>query len=149
MSYCTWHNYGIGFNIDDGLFINDDKLIAAIDGSHLMDKYDETFKEVYEECDKDINEACIEIDEYGLGMASVIARIIEERNPGLYLCACDDYNGNQYVMYQASYPWDMSDFDKTLTKEKITDIFEEFINSITDTPIDRSIIGDCEVENGG
>jgi len=87
---------------------------------------------LYEELEKLIRDGC---DRFLCGMAE-----------GFDLTACDDCNGKGYVLYQAKYPWQITDADKPLTEEKLTDIFNHYVGILTDEAIP---VEDQSVENGG
>ena len=80
-----------------------------------------------------------------LGLATILSEVIAETE-GINLTACDDYDGNAYLLYKPMYPWQMDDIDCGQTEEKIAGIFRRYISILTDTPIE---IDYQEVENGG
>ena len=80
-----------------------------------------------------------------LGLATILSEVIAEVE-GINLTACDDYDGNAYLLYKPMYPWQMGDTDCGQTEEKIVGIFRRYISILTDTPIE---IDYQEVENGG
>lgn len=145
---------GMGFKIN-GVKINTEKFIAVLKAANLTDCYGESisenFDEAYENCERDIYDTCREFDDIGLGIANIIVSILEKENNGLTLTGCDNYNGEQFVLYQPKYPWDIAnnEFERTLTKSKLVDIFVDFISRITDNPVNEEIVQSYFVENCG
>ena len=153
MSFYSYHIYGIGVNVDE-LPIDDTLLVGAIKKSRFAKNI---AKEVDKICAKGYNsieDACDEIcmassNMAPNGVATVIARLIEERNPGLCLIDCRDYDDTRYIVYQPDYSWRMNDFDKLLTREKLCSIFVDFLNTISREEITNDVVDDREIENGG
>lgn len=154
MSFYSYHIYGIGVNVDE-VPIDETLLIDAIKASHIKENIAEEFDRIYAECNSDIEQTCDEISEElfetaSNGIATIIARLIEEQNPGLCLVDCQDFVGNRYIVYAPDYPWQMNDFDKSLTETKLQAIFIDFLNTITKPTeeITNDIIDYYAVENG-
>lgn len=145
MSYDTWHNYGYGICVDDigeenierlqTLLLQAPEVKAKIESWLTERKIKAPSWDDYMEFDQD----------YHLGLATILSEVIAEAE-GINLTACDDYNGNVYLLYKPMYPWQMSNMDCGQTEEKIVGIFRRYINILTDTPIE---IDYQEVENGG
>lgn len=153
MSFYSYHIYGVGVNVDE-LPIDETLLIDAIRASHIKENIAEEFDRIYAECDNDIEQACDEISmslskAAPNGTATIIARLIEEQNPGLCLVDCCDYNDTRYIVYMPDYPWRMNDFDKSLTGKKLCSIFVDFLNTIINEEITNDVVDDREIENGG
>lgn len=152
MSYQTWHTYGIGVDMNElRPKIDENKLIAVIKASDIEENIADKFDALYIECGKDLDETCMVLnnDAFMLGVTSILATLIENQNPGLCVTACDDFEGTQYIVYCPDYPWHMNDFDKSLTEEKLTDIFVRFFNTITNETVTNEIVSKHEIENGG
>lgn len=80
-----------------------------------------------------------------LGLAAIMERVIHEAE-GIKLTACDDLNCVDYLIYEPSYPWQMSEWDLALTEEKLAAIFRKYVSILTDVPIElglQEIICDC------
>ena len=145
MSYDIWHNYGYGICVDDigeenierlqTLLLQAPEVKAKIESWLTERKIKAPSWDDYMEFDQD----------YHLGLATILSEVIAEAE-GINLTACDDYNGNVYLLYKPMYPWQMSNMDCGQTEEKIVGIFRRYINILTDTPIE---IDYQEVENGG
>lgn len=79
-----------------------------------------------------------------LGVAAILERVIHEAE-GIKLTACDNRCCEDYLIYEPSFPWQMSEWDLALTEEKLTAIFRKYVNILTDVPIElglQEIIGD-------
>lgn len=145
MSYDIWHNYGYGICVDDigeenierlqTLLLQAPKVKAKIESWLAERKIKAPTWNDYMEFDQD---CC-------LGLATILSEVIAEAE-GINLTACDDYDGNAYLLYKPMYPWQMDDIDCGQTEEKIAGIFRRYISILTDTPIE---IDYQEVENGG
>ena len=145
MSYDIWHNYGYGICVDDigeenierlqTLLLQAPEVKAKIESWLTERKIKAPSWDDYMEFDQD----------YHLGLATILSEVIAEVE-GINLTACDDYDGNAYLLYKPMYPWQMGDMDCGQTEEKIVGIFRRYISILTDTPIE---IDYQEVENGG
>lgn len=145
MSFQTWHNYGYGICVDGIKVHSVDRLenLLAL-APKFKAKIDEWLQEMgiqeptwdnYMEYD----------DVYGLGLATLINEAIEEVE-GISMTACADFEGTTYLMYQAKYPWELTDTECGLTKEHMTGIFERYVGILTDEEI---LIGEQSAANGG
>ena len=118
MSYSTWIVYGYGICVDD-IETTAEKLLelASMDKDVLKDvrEYlDEVYPNGYKDEDltlDDFNE--LEGDYCEKGVAYVLNQIIDD----IPIEFAYDYYGVQYILYTPTYPWFMTDTDKTLTKE--------------------------------
>lgn len=145
MSYSTWHNYGYGICVDDINTQNVERLRALLElAPEFKAKIEDWLSEL------DIKEPSwddyMEFDQdYCLGLATILKEVIAEAE-GIDLTACDNYDSIAYLLYQPMYPWDMSESDRGLTKEKVAELFRRYASILTDTPIE---VDDQAVENGG
>ena len=80
-----------------------------------------------------------------LGLATILRRTIEEVE-GISLTACDDSEGRTYLMYQPRYPWQITEKERNLTEERLTELFQRYFGMLTDEIID---IEYQSAENGG
>lgn len=145
MSYSTWHNYGYGICVDDikeedvgklqELLNHAPEFHATIQRWLTEANITEPTWDDYMEFDQD----------YYLGLATILKEVIAEAE-GIDLTACDNYDSIAYLLYQPMYPWDMSESDRGLTKEKVAELFRRYASILTDTPIE---VDDQAVENGG
>lgn len=145
MSFQTWHNYGYGICTDD-ITVRDvkrlEKLLAMapVYQGKIKTQLSECRIQAptwtdYEECDTD----------YDLGIATILREVIEEAE-GICLTACDDFSGKVYLLYQPCFPWHLTDAERRLTQDQVTELFQRYVKILTDEPIE---IDDQEVENGG
>ena len=145
MSYHTWHIYGYGIKTSDITDLTVEKLRNFI---HLAPLYKNAIKQRIKErsyTDLALKEY-IETDENeSYGLAGVIKEVIFECE-GIDLTACDDFDGNEYLLYEPIYPWYMNETDKTLTPENLSHIFKKYLRYLTDKEIE---IAYYTVANGG
>ena len=145
MSYSTWHNYGYGICVDDINTQNVERLRALLE---LAPKFKAKIEDWLSELD--IKEPSwddyMEFDQdYCLGLATILMEVIAEAE-GIDLTACDNYDSKAYLLYQPMYPWDMSESDRGLTKEKVAELFRRYAGILTEMPIE---VDAQAVENGG
>ena len=145
MSYSTWHNYGYGICVDDINTQNVERLRVLLE---LAPKFKAKIEDWLSELD--IKEPSwddyMEFDQdYCLGLATILMEVIAEAE-GIALTACDNYDSKAYLLYQPMYPWDMSESDRGLTKEKVAELFRRYAGILTEMPIE---VDAQAVENGG
>lgn len=145
MSYSTWHIYGYGVCTSD-LKVNSaeriEKLLA------FAPEYRKDIHEWLEDCDIKKPRVVDYLDfdqDYGNGIATILKEVIRE-SEGIEFDACDDFDGKRYLIYLPSYPWQMTELDRTMTKEKLDETLKKYISIISDSEI---AIDFQEVENGG
>lgn len=152
MSYHTWTTYGFGFCVDDiyneSLSVDKILKLAAMEPDVLDDVYDyidqfclENEITKYEFTVDDFDE--LEGDFCERGIAYILYHVIKKELPVVF---ADDFDGVPYILYCPSYPWNLEDKEKNLTKNDIIDIFNKYIKILTDITI--SIDHQC-VQNGG
>jgi hypothetical protein len=147
MSYHTWHTYGIGFCVYD-IQTTPARLLelAALDSQTLLDVENyltERFDGGYLIGELTMEDFCdLEGDFCERDISYVLRRVIKEI-PVVYV---DDYEGTPYILYCPTYPWNLTENEIGLTREKVEGIFEKYIEILTDDVID---IDWQEVENGG
>ena len=145
MSYHTYSVDGYGFSVDD---ID----TTAVKIRRLLLSAPEFDKEVRNEL-KDIGivnptlEDYLEYDQdYSSGLAYILQQVIKEAED-IDLVIADNFDCEWYVLLCPAYPWEnISKQQKSLSIEKVTEIFNRYINILTDSPVS---IEYQSVENGG
>ena len=175
MSYHTCTDYGYGFctdNLTNYSFesirklceLNKETLSEYEDNLHLY-LSDNTAME-YDD-DMDINALVQYANEFdsidvnsflderhddtyeGYGIGYYLKDIIK-RNEDIELYACDDFDGNHYLLFTPSYPWSkMSEKERNITKEEFNDILRKYVNIVTNNHSDNIAFDYETVENGG
>ena len=148
MSYTTWSVHGYGICVDD-IKTTAEKLLklASMDKDVLKDvrEYlDAIYPNGYNDEDltiDDFNE--LEGDYCEKGIAYVLYQVIDN---DISIEFAYDYYGVQYILYTPTYPWFMTDTDKTLTEEDVENMFKKYVKILTDEDIN---IDYYSVENGG
>ena len=145
MSYTSWHNYGYGIRVDDIVCSDVERLeqllttapdfSAKLHGWLSETGINEPGWEDYMEYDQD----------FCLGLATILKEVIEETE-GIQMTACDDYNSVTYLLYQPSYPWELTDQERNLTEQQVAEIIGRHVRILTSKPIE---IDYQAVENGG
>lgn len=145
MSYQTWHHYGYGINasaIPDSSVGHMNALLEQ--APKFKGKVEEWLAkhEIIEPSYEDY----LEYDDVCMcGLAAILSEVIEEAE-GIVFTACSDFDGDQYLIYQPSYPWNLPEAEAALTEERIDEILTKYVAILTDEPIE---IDYQSVENGG
>lgn len=147
MSYETWHDYGYG--ICTSTLAED----ASFEGLlNLLYKVPTTYNRLLETFEKNgidtpTHEDYLEaLDGYSCyGITDLLVDAIHE-NEGIWFTATSDFEGETYLIYQPSYPWNLSREEMSLTQNDINEILEEYISILTDEPIAPDF---WEIANGG
>lgn len=145
MSMKTWINYGIGVCTSELEIKSLEAIKALVALSPCLEK---DLKEYFEDCEIESPEIAdyLEYDEdCRSGLAYLLQRVINDVE-NLMFTACDDYEGRIYLIYQPSYPWDMTDKEKSLSEADIKDILAKYLSMVTDDDLD---VGEIEAENFG
>ena len=145
MSYTSWHTYGYGVNVSE---IKCDSLERFRELLYKAPIYANDIENWREESEIEISsvEDYYEFDEdYRLGLAAIMKEVIMEAE-GIEFTPCDDFEGTQYLLYSPSYPWELSEKEKGLTKEKIKKLLIKYFSIITDDALD---VDYYQPENGG
>lgn len=145
MSYQTWHNYGYGICVDDIKEQSVDRLEKLLElapelQARMRDWLLKTGATAptwddYMGYDED----------YDLGLAVILREAIQEIE-GIELTACNNFECEKYLIYQPSYPWNLTDTERNLTEQNVKEILLRYVSVLTDEtiPIDHQ-----SVENGG
>lgn len=145
MSTCTWINYGIGL-CTSSLTL---KSVEAIE--KLLTKapsFRQEIHEFFKECGIDEPEIQDYVDydeDYHNGIAYILKEVIEERE-GVFLTACDDVDGNDYLIFPQMYPWELNWKERRMTRRKVERLLKKYLSIITEDPLD---IDDIQAENYG
>lgn len=145
MSYTTWHNYGYGICTSD-LEIKSVKRIEEL--LIHAPEYRKEIQDWFDECDNrepTVDDYFDFDQDYQNGIATILKEVIKEAT-GIEFEACDDFDCMRYLIYMPSYPWSMTERDRTVTKEELDEVLKKYVSIITDSEI---IIDYQEVENGG
>ena len=145
MSYTTWHNYGRGICTDDITVYNVLRLQKLLELAPQFQTEVQSWL-----LERDIAsptwEDYMDYDcDYELGLATILQKVIEEAE-GISLTACDNYDGITYLLYQAKFPWQITDTERGLTEDKLTEMFNRYVGILTDEIVP---VEDQSVENGG
>lgn len=146
-SYET-RGFGIEFDHHCGTNTTGDKIRELLKlAPQFKEEIVEQFKDweiEYEDATVD-DFADIEQDFY-TGIPYIIAKVINERYDCDFMEALSDENSKLYLLMCRCMPWQMSDFEKQLTEEKLTEIIGEHYRILYDDVVN---IGDVSVYNFG
>lgn len=145
MSFSTWHNYGYGVCTSD-LKVNSVERIEKL--LEFAPEYRDDIHGWFEESgiNKPTVDDYLDFDQdYNNGIAAILKEVIRE-SEGIEFEACDNFDCMRYLIYMPSYPWHMTERDRTVTQEELDAILKKYISVISDTEFD---IDFQEVENGG
>lgn len=131
------NGYGVRFGRSSGTNTTPEKIRTLLEFAPLfkeeMMEYFEDIDVVYENATVDDFESFEQ--DYYTGIPYIIARVINEKYKEEFMEAMSDDDCFLYLYYPAQMPWDMSEFEKELTKEKITSIIEECWNILYDSGV--------------
>lgn len=80
------------------------------------------------------------------GVGALLCDVMNECEEDITFDAVDDFDGEQYVLLLEQMPWHMTEREKALTPESLTEIFKKYCDILIDG---KYSIGDYEVCNGG
>ena len=131
MSYHTWYTYGYGICTDKIQISSVESLKKLIS---FAPNYEINLKKWFAE--NEIKEPTIDDyleydEEEYCRLASILKAVILEIE-GIEFTACDNFDGENYLVYEPSYPWYMSKKDNMLTEEKVEEILRKYISVITE-----------------
>lgn len=145
MSHVSWHNYGFGICTDPLAAADVSRIRELI---HCAPAYEAKVEDLLR--DSGISDATaddyleLEINNC-YGIASIMAEVIGEAED-LLLTACDNYDGEQYLLYMPSYPWSLRAEEHNLTEDHVRRIIEKYAAILSDEAVE---VGYESVENGG
>ena len=137
MSYRVWSVDGYGICTDD-ICTDRDRLLSFIKQAPI---FKEEFMEWIGDFAEDPNDFTLEemeeyVDEYGyMGIAPIMYAVINELEK-IDLTIVTDVCGVTYLLLEPAYPWtNLSDEERNLTKESLSDIFAKYCKMLTDAEI--------------
>lgn len=145
MGYETWHNYGYGINASAIPDASVDQLNALLDHAPHFKTVVEDWLAKHDITDPTYEDYLAYDDVCICGLAAILAEVIEEAE-GIVFSACTDFEGDQFLIYQPSYPWNLPEAEASLTVEKIDEILTKYVVILTDEPVE---IDYQSIENGG
>lgn len=115
MGYYFWHKRGYGICISE-LEVHAEGLkelleLAPLFNVALSDGQDND-PELYQD------------------LSTILKEVILE-SEGITLTDCDDMDGRQYLLYEPSYPWKLSDKEKTLTESDVCELINRYASVLT------------------
>lgn len=132
MSYNTWHDYGYGF------------CVSRLNKTALK-RIEQTF-----DYDKDSDDAFEYVSDCWDVWLQETVDYLNEKYESKSFIYSTDFDGDTYIMFAVSYPWYISEKDKSRTTTEIDEIFCEYMKSIVGNEnFSISCIDYCDVENGG
>jgi hypothetical protein len=139
MGYETYIEYGYGINFSDVIVENVGKFRKFLSefAPELSEKINAEIGE-----DPTINDYK-EFDDFGI--AGLVAETLGEYTRLNFIIATD-YDGQAFILYSPSYPWELSEREKKLKKEDLNEVFS-FIEKISENPVPLPEYQ--VVENGG
>ena len=146
----NWTVYGYGINVDK-INTTPEKVCKFIKNNVCLSE-EETIKNIISEYDemkkmhpdKDISNDFWEMfNDYAdsdynwaKGLTALIIRYLNEKYERIYFqWVGDDYNsGSPFILFEASLPWQLSEDEKTLTTEKLDEIYKECLSHLEEKP---------------
>lgn len=132
MSSATWVNYGYGVCLK-GLEFNSIERVEKM--LSYAPNFRKTIHEWFKQCEIEhpTMEDYLDFDQdYYNGMAFLLKSVMVEAEQ-IPFASCDDASGATYVLFQPSYPWDMTRNQRKVTKRKIEKVIKKYLSMITDS----------------
>lgn len=145
MGYETWHNYGYGINASVIPDASVDQLNALLDHAPHFKAAVENWLAKHNIAEPTYEDYLAYDDVCICGLAAILAGVIEE-SEGIAFSACTDFEGDSFLIYSPSYPWNLPEIEASLTEDRLNKILTKYISILTDEPIE---IDYQSVENGG
>lgn len=151
MSMETWEirGYGIEFGNNAGTNTTGDKIRALLE---FAPEFKSRIQNCFEDIELDYNEATVEDfadfeQDYHTGIPYIIAQVMNERYDAInFMLADTDENCAIFLYMPASMPWEMTDFEKSISEEQLKAmILENYKILYDDTPY----IGQVSIHNFG
>lgn len=144
MSYETWHNYGYGICVNDIKERDMSRLEKLLEAAPEFQKSVHSWLSTHEITAPQWDDymGCDVL--YNLGLATFLQQVIQEAER-IELTACNDFDGVTYLLYQPSYPWNLSDAERNLTEQSLTELLQSYVGILTG---DEVLVDHRSVENG-
>lgn len=154
MSYQVYSNNGYGTEIHYGK-ITAERFIAFMRNHKALKDFYDTFEqtELNDMIDEDVVAVSHEYEGSNCcmyGIMSMLADVIcDEKN--IALCACDDFDGREYLLYIPYYPWaTLTSEEKAIkSEEDIVNFIAPYLTELYGEEVSPDEFGYCEVANGG
>lgn len=163
MSYCSWHEYGLGINFSD-FDVACDKAgdpITVEDIERLLKVAPKLQRDVHEYIEgvKEDNPG-VEItiqnyrefdQDFSLELSQIFAQAVAEAEDLTHVYACESYENGHFVLFGQGYPWNLNEREKAITKEEVEDIFYKYLK-ILKPSLGETVNVEIDfqsVENGG
>ena len=144
MGYKSWHNYGYGICVSEIGEVPVERLITLLECAPVFHAEVQNWMQQHD-ISQPTYEDYMEYDQiFMLGLASLLSDVIKEAEH-IQFTACSDYEGNDYLIYMPSYPWELAESERRLTEDKIVEVLSRYISLLTDKVLD---IKYQSVENG-
>lgn len=145
MSYETWHNYGYGICVSDIKEHDVNQLEKLLELAPEFQKMVRDWLSGQAIATPGWDDYMRYDKTYGLGLATFLQQVIQEAEK-IEMTACANFDDTPYLLYQPSYPWNISDAERNLTENTLTALFQRFVGILTDEAIS---VGHQSVANGG
>lgn len=146
MQYYETRGFGIFFNSNRECNTTPNRIRKLL---ALAPEFQKEVKEIFEDWDVDYENA--EVDDFAeieqdfrLGIPYLLARVINERYDTEFMSAQKGEDCIPCLLMCQQMPWTMSDFEKTLTEEKLTNIILEYCQILYDD-VNAEDIGEVSV----
>lgn len=151
MSMESWEirGYGIEFGEDSADNTTGDKIRALLE---FAPNFKKEIQNYFEEIELNYDEATTEDfadfeQDYGTGIPYIIAQVMNERYNAINLMSTDtDENCAVFLYMPACMPWEMTDFEKSISEEQLKAMISDNYKVLYD---DTPYIGHVSIHNFG
>lgn len=148
MQFWEIRGYGVQFDANNGTNTTPEKIRTLLE---FAPDFKSEIKEYFEEIEIDYNTATVDDfadfeQDYYTGIPYLIAKVMNERYDCYNFMSVDsDENGTLFLYMSACMPWEMTDFEKNISKEQLTLMIKENCNIL----YDNVIVDDVSIHNFG
>ena len=148
MQYWEIRGYGVEFGADNGTNTTADKIRKLLE---FAPNFKLEVKQFFDEVEVDYNNATIDdfsdLDQdYCTGIPYVIAKVMNERYGNDFMSAGSDETGTLFLYMSACMPWEMTDFEKSLSQEQFEAMIKEKCKILYDENV---TVGDVSIHDFG
>ena len=151
MSMESWEirGYGIQFGKDNGTNTTSDRIRKLLE---YAPNFKAEIKSFFDDIEVDYDNATVSDfadfeQDYGTGIPYIIARVMNERYNAINLMLSDtDENCSVFLYMPACMPWEMTNFEKSISEEQLKSMIKENYNVLYD---DKPCIEHISIHNFG
>ena len=154
MSYQVFSINGYGVELHYKK-ISAERFISFMRNHKALADFYETFEqtELNDMADEDVTAVAHEYEgslDCVCGLMAMIRDVVADEKE-VNLCACDDFDGREYILFTAFYPWEhkTEGEQKINSKEDVINLLTPYLTELYGEEVDPNEFGYQDVTNGG